>query len=466
MRIRQRSWPVAGFRGAGSALVLASALATSGDLAAQMPGPRPVSRPILAICHFAEDTDAVLRLPILDAFALPPAQANGAQKADSKPAADDDDDEEDEDEDEEDGEEEDSDPPLRNFIALRTGPGLQRGPCYKVSGTATFSVTMTDGTSTAGRVLGRQSDRVLKEARGLLGLQMIEDLPVGRFRAGLEFDWSEAAGANAGSLSSLWMSLGPVSLGLRGSYFDFWSGDEFGFKATAPSASTFLTALALRAGERGTLMLSAENPSQRRLSDLGYAGVVLPDVVARWKYEGESTTLHLAGALRQLRFASPDQGTRYGHAILVGMQQQISAIGTGDYLTAQFTYADTAPGYLGIAQPGGLLRFSLPRNAPVFLMETMRGWTAALSYSHGWSEKWRSNAFVTYVDLRVTEGPGRGKVQVGRAAINLVWTPVTGLDLTWELGAARIYQVDTALGLASFPTRASYTGQFTVSRRF
>ena len=32
----------------------------------------------------------------------------------------------------------------------------------------------------------------------------------------------------------------------------------------------------------------------------------LPDVVARWKYEDDSTTLNLGGALHQLRFASPN----------------------------------------------------------------------------------------------------------------------------------------------------------------
>lgn len=459
-RIRKSLWPVA------ASIVLGSVLAKHGDASAQSLKTKPANAPLLAVCHFPEDTDAYLRAPIFDGFhwrQLTASAANPAQKSDTKSPEDQDDTEDDE---EDDGEPEDSDPPVRNFIATQPRPGLQRGPCFKVSGTATYSVTLNDGTTTSGHTSGRQSDRLLKEARTVLGVQMIEDLPIGRLRAGLELDWSNSASANSGSLSSLWMSLGPVTLGLKGSYFDFWSGDEFGFKATAPSASTLLYALAVRTSENSTLILSGEDPTQRRMADTGYAGVALPDVVARWKYEDDSTALHLGGALHQLRFASADRTTRYGHAVIFGVQQQISAIGTGDYLTAQLAYANTAPGYLGIAQPGGLLRFTLPRNGPVFIMETMRGWTTALSYSHGWSDTWRSNAFATYVDLRITEGPGRGKVQVGRAAINLVWTPVTGLDFTWELGATRIYKVDTFLGLVNFPMRPSYTGQFTVSRKF
>lgn len=448
--------------------MLGTALAASGGASAQLLKARPSNAPLLAVCHFSEDTDAYVPAPIFGGFhlgQLMTSVAKPAQLSDTKSAKNEDD-AEDDGEEEDESEPEDSDPPVRNFIAAQSRPGLQRGPCFKISGTATYSVTLNDGTTTSGHTSGRQSDRLLKEARTVLGVQMVEDLPIGRLRAGMELDWSNSASTNSGSLSSLWMSLGPVTLGLKGSYFDFWAGDEFGFKATAPSASTFLYALALRTSENSTLVLAGEDPTQRRMADTGYAGVALPDVVARWKYEDDSTAVHLGGALHQLRFASSDRTTRYGHAIVVGVQQQISSIGTGDYLTAQLAYANSAPGYLGIAQPGGLLRFTLPRNGPMFLMETMRGWTTALSYSHGWSDTWRSNAFATYVDLRITEGPGRGKVQVGRTAVNLVWTPVSGLDFTWELGATKIYKVDTFLGLANFPKRPSYTGQFTVSRKF
>ncbi len=422
----------------------------------------------MAACHFSDDTDAYIRIPIFDGFhfqklaqiVASPTVERVTSGGRAVAEEDDEDDEDDEDE------SEDADPPLRNFLAVPTRTGLQRGPCFKVSGTLTYSMTLNDGTSTAGTTSGRQSDRLLKESRATPGLQMIEDLPIGRFRASIELDWLASAGTVSPSPKSAWMSLGPTTVGLKSSYFDFWAGDEFGFKATAPSASTLLFALAFRTSENSTLIISGEDPTPRRLSDTGYAGVGYPDVVARWKYEDDSTTLHMSGVLHQLRLESADRTTRYGYAVMFGMQQQISSIGTGDYWTVQFTYANTAPGYLGIAQPGRLLRFTLPRNAPVFLMETMRGWTAALSYSHGWSDTWRSNAFATYLDLRVTEGPGRGKVQVGRAAMNLVWTPVTGLDLTWEIGAARIYRIDTFLGLADFPTRPTYTGQFTISRKF
>ncbi|WP_284178988.1 hypothetical protein [Rhabdaerophilum sp. SD176] len=457
LRAKRLAWPAAGI------VVFGSILAASDPASARLLKARPANAPLLAACHFSEDTDAYLPFPVFDGLdlrQLTAGFAKSAQKNDSAKA--DDDGEEEEDDDDEEEETEDSEPPVRNFIAAHARSGLQRGPCYKISGAATYSVTLNDGTNG----VSRASDRLLKEARTTFGLQMIEDLPIGRFRAAIELDWSSAAGTSSGSANSIWMSLGPVTLGLKGSHFDFWAGDEFGFRATAPSASTFLSSLALRTSEKSTLVLSAEDPITRRLAGTGYGGVAVPDFVARWQYENDSTTLHLGGALRQLRFEAPTRATRYGYAAIVGVQRQIAWFGTGDYVIAQLTYADTAPGFLGIAQPGGLLNFTLPRNASVVILETMRGWTAALAYSHGWSTTWRSNAFATYVDLQLADGPVRGQVQVGRAALNLVWTPFTGLDFTWELGAGQIYRADTNLALTNIFKRRSYSGQFAVSRKF
>lgn len=425
---------------------------------------RPANVPRLAMCHFPEDKDAYLNVPIFNGFHARQLFAAFARPAAlAEPKADD---EDDEDDDEEEDDTEEADPPVRNFIAVGSQPGLQRGPCYRISGTAAYSTILSDGTNPAGRLTRGPSQYVAKESRTTLGLQMIEDLPAGRFRAVMELDWSYSSGASSGSISNLWMSLGAFTAGLKGSTFDFWAGDEFAFKATAPSATTHLLSVALRTSENSTATFSAEDPTFRRLADNGYAGIAMPDVVARWKYEANGITIHAGGALHQLRFAAPNRTTRYGHAAILGVQKDVSSFGKDDYWIAQFVYANTAPGYLGIAQPGGLLRFTLPRNAPVFLLETLRGWTAALAYSHGWSEKWRSNAFATYVDMRLTEGPGRGKMQVGRAAINLVWSPVPDLDLTWELGVGRIYRLDTFRNLASYPSRPIFGAQWTIARKF
>lgn len=449
--------------GASALAITSLGVLLSGTLAAQGQStsalkPRNTSVPLLAKCHFSPDRDANLPLPIFDSWRWPDFLS--AKPVDSAKDADS---EEDEDED---GEPEDSDPPTRNFLPSNASGALQRGPCYKVTGGVSSSMTLSDGSNHAGRVPSGTKDRLTKDVRGTLGLQMIEDTDFGRFRAGLELEWSAGSGTSDMALNTLWMSLGAVTVGLKGSGFDFWSGDEFGFKATAPSSTTPLLAIAFRTSENSTFQVSAEDQRARRLGEAGYSGNPLPDVVARWKFDNSERTVHSAIALHDVNLLAPHAIRRLGYAALLGYQQKVSAIGVDDYWTAQFTYADQAPGFLGIAQPGGLLRFTLPRNGPVFLMETMRGWTAALAYSHGYSEKWRSNAFATFVDLKVTEGPFRGRVQVGRAAINLVWTPFDGLDMTWEVGAGRIYRLDTFLGLARYPTRPSFTGQWVIARRF
>lgn len=440
-------------------------------------GTRPVALPALAQCNFTPDADAALPVPVFAGIDLTrlltspaatsatgKAKATGSTTDKGKPEEDED---EDEDDDEDDGAEaEDSDPPVRGFIALSPRAGGQRGPCYKVTGSFAYSATHTDGTTPAGRFVGIKRDKVQKESKATLGLQMLEDTELGRFRAAFEVEWSSSQGNTSGSLGTAWMSLGAFTVGLKGSSFDFWSGDEFGFKATAPSASTPLASVALRTGPSSTLLISLEDQQARQMSDTGYSGKSLPDLVMRWKYEGEGLTVHAAGALHELNLALATPIRRIGYAGILGVQRDVPWFAHGDYWILQAAYADQAPGYLGIAQPGGLLRFTLPRSGPVFLMETMRGWTAAGAYSHGWSDKWRSNAFATVADMRIPEGPGRGRIQVGRAAVNVVWTPIEGLDLTWELAASKIYRLDTIFGLLNYPRHPSVTAQWALARRF
>ncbi|MCZ8375798.1 MAG: porin [Beijerinckiaceae bacterium] len=368
------------------------------------------------------------------------------------------------DEDEVDDDEE-ADPPVRNFVALRAS-SLQSGPCYRLSAGMASSVTLSDGTASSGRFKpdGRQSSQ--SEIRATIGLQSLEETEIGRVRTAFELELNRVNGETTASVSSIWASAGPLTFGLKGSNFDYWAGDEFGFKATAPSASTVLASLAFRLSESGTLTASAEAQDARWLSDSGYSKNPLPDLITRWRYEVEGTTLHLGMAFRALSLVQPTSIRRFGFAGTAAIQRDVTGFGVNDYWLAQVTYADTAPGYLGIAQPGGLLRFTLPRNLPVLLLETMKGWTAAIAYSHGWSETWRFNAFATFADLKVPEIPQRRSIQVGRAAANLVWTPVKGLDLTWELGAGRVYSIDKLFGPANYPKGPSYTAQFAISRKY
>ncbi|MCZ8262216.1 MAG: porin [Beijerinckiaceae bacterium] len=432
----------------------------------QPPGARPAVVPSLAQCRFTPDADAALPLPVfagLDPSRLLPMPATMGEAGKAKA---DEDEDEDEDGDESEDDTEDSDPPVRGFLALTPRAGGLSGPCYKITGSFAYSSAHTDGTGPTGRFSATQRDKVQKESKATLGLQMLEDTEFGRFRAAFEVEWSASSGTTGSALGTAWMSLGAFTWGLKGSSFDFWSGDEFGFRATAPSASTPLASVALRTGPASTLLVSLEDQQARQMGSTGYSGKSLPDLVMRWRYESEGLTVHAAGALHELNLALATPIRRLGYAAILGIRRDVPFFAHGDYWTIQAAYADTAPGYLGIAQPGGLLRFTLPRGGPVFLMETMRGWTAAAAYSHGWSPTWRSNAFATMADLRIPEGPGRGRIQVGRAALNVVWTPLEGLDLTWELAASKIYRLDTIFGLINYPSHPSVTAQWAISRRF
>lgn len=437
-------------QGSGLFLLAACCLAATGT-AGHAASP-VVKLPRLALCHFTPDQDSALPLPALARFSPAPLLRflHGPAAA---ATADKDDDDADDDDDEDADEADDADPPVRNLIAFTPArrPG---GPCTRLSGEFAASSTVS------GRRARTEPDRLAGETRATLGLSLLEETEWGRFRAVMELEWRDSAGA----ASALWMSLGPATLGLKASGFDFWSGDEFGFRATAPSASTPLVSLMLATGETGRLLLGLEDNQARRMVASGYSRRNLPDVVLRWQEEGGGLTLHAAGAFRWLDLVG--HAGRPGYAVIAGLRRDLPGLGTESYALGQFSYADAAPGYLGIAQPGGLLRFTLPRSGPAFLLETMRGWTGALAYSHGWSERWRSNAFVTYADLSLPEGPARGRIRTGRAAANLVWTPLSGLDITWELAASRIYRFDTLFSQSGYPRQPVLTAQMALARRF
>lgn len=414
--------------------------------------------PSLAVCHFAADSDAFVRMPSGVQSPMPDKDAATVpKKSTSTKSMKDDEDETDDDD--------DADPPVRNFIAFHATK-IQRGPCYRVSAGIASSVTLSDGTTNSGRLDAGARQSSQSEIRATIGLQSLEETEIGRVRTAFELELNRINGETTASVSSIWASAGPLTFGLKGSNFDYWAGDEFGFKATVPSASTVLASLAFRLSEASTLIVGAEAQDARWLSDSGYSKNSLPDPVARWRYEGDGTTVHLGMAFRALSIVQPASIQRFGFAGTAAIQRDVTGFGVDDYWLAQVTYADTASGYLGIAQPGGLLRFTLPRNIPVFLLETMKGWTAAIAYSHGWNETLRSNAFATFADLKVPEVPQRHSIRVGRAAANLVWTPVKDLDLTWELGIGQVSNIDRQFGAVNYPKGPSYTAQFAISRKY
>ncbi|MDJ1157897.1 porin [Chelatococcus sp. SYSU_G07232] len=268
------------------------------------------------------------------------------------------------------------------------------------------------------------------------------------------------------TITNAYVEAGPVTAGIATSFFDYWSADSFLFRALASSQSP-----ALLAGEwspSGTLSvaLAMEDPVVRRVVPLGYAGTRAPDVVARLKVEPDWGEVQLSAALRYTRFASLSAATATGWAVQLGATLPVEALGAGDELVLQAAYARNAPGYLGIYTASGVSGFTLPASLLAEAAELTAGWNAAVSYEHHWSKAWRSNIFVTMVDLRLREVPGKPDVTVWRSAANLLWSPVEGLDVGIELGYFRSSFSRRDRAAAAILNADRWTLQASLSRSF
>lgn len=416
--------------------------------------------PAMERCGVQPDSDRHMGLSrFVAARPVPTASPSSAA------AEDDDDDSEDDDEEEDEGEDEDEEEerPVTRFMGPSPSPAT---PCFRIDGSVGTSFTATGLSAGLGTSLDRISTRSQFESKATIGLQTLSDSDIGRVRAAMVYEWTGTGESSTAALAEAWIAIGPLTFGQIGSRFDFWSGDEFGFRVTAPSSNPWLAAVSIATGQTSALTLSVEDPTKRRLGLPGVAGLDYPDVIARWRLETESVALHLGGAVRHLRFSSVDVKSELGFAVIGGVQISIPSAGVEDYVVVQGVYADKAPGFLGIAQATGLTGLTLPSSLLAEPAETARGWTAALAYSHGFSETLRGNLFATYLDLTLPRVNRSPDIRTFRAAGNIVWTPVPGLDITFEAGASRTVTDASGFNPVRLLGGTRLTAQLAIARSF
>ena len=252
--------------------------------------------------------------------------------------------------------------------------------------------------------------------------------------------------ANNGTMSQASIAIGKAVMGLHPSFYDAWAASEFSFRALTPSQSPMLAAVTFRPSDNSTVSLAIEDPSFRRTTISGYGGLRSPDLIARGRYSTGPWQLIVSGALHQTTFADPLPGATAPDGIFWGGALQAFAKYTlpneaqpgNAFVLAQIGYARQAAGYLGINNPTSAFAITLPGVFGAKDMERTNGWNAASSIGWAWSERWRSAAFASMVNLQVPDAGDRSKVVSRRAAINVTYSPAASLDFTLELGASSL----------------------------
>jgi hypothetical protein len=179
------------------------------------------------------------------------------------------------------------------------------------------------------------------------------------------------------------------------------------------------------------------------------AGERMPDVVANLKYAGTWGSAQLSGVAHQLRSVAiagaggigiiPD--TEYGWAVSGQVSVNLPMLAAGDALWVAATYADGALSYLGLGTSAGVgdagaLVSEAFYNPVTGDIETGSGWGVFAGIRHYWTPTIRSSLFGSYVSVECDNAgsvvglPDFNEYRIGS---NLIWSPVSGLDIGVEV---------------------------------
>jgi len=235
------------------------------------------------------------------------------------------------------------------------------------------------------------------------------------------------------------VSLAGVTVGYTYSVIGFWDGD-FQFSANAPSRTVGVARYERTIGKLGKFTLSLETgvPTVPPASNLVMA--IYPDdpvLAGRWNRDFGFATVDLAGMFHQQNFDPsnprvprlPGQPSHaFGWALNLGANIPIKGFGKDDVVSLQATAAENASGYLGTAVDFSTMASFLPA-----AIEN-KGWSAVASLHHGWSERWASNAFVSWLDLNFYLPAAKPSIRTARFGANLIWKVTKDFRVGAEVG--------------------------------
>lgn len=219
-------------------------------------------------------------------------------------------------------------------------------------------------------------------------------------------------------------------------------------------------------------------------------GQDFPDIVASLRVDQGWGSAQLSGAFRQnrvtaLTYTQPGQdpsvvaGTRggddYGWAIQGGVKVNLPMLAAGDYLWLQAAYADGALGYIGYGGTAGIGRLPQISAADIGFdpltgqVKNSTGFSLVAGLRHFWMPILRSELYGSYSELNLAHSARAafyGDNAVVRSlnpkelivAGNLIWSPVSGLDLGVEVVYSRVEYKSRVQSLNDLGVRVAGVG--------
>ena len=305
----------------------------------------------------------------------------------------------------------------------------------------------------------RLDDTIGFRARGRIQLDARTATAYGLLRTFVRFEMTRDTGVYGFSstyadVDQAFIQFGGLTAGRAQTFFD--NGDidpqSFGTLRWSDQPNVNLLAYTFSFGNGFSATLSLEEGRYAGRDFLGYdfnpdplvddlrvAGQRMPDVVANLTYTGTWGSATVAGALHQIRgLADPAvvgaeiPDTEYGFAVTGQATFNLPMLAAGDALWIAATYADGAVGYLGYDD---VAEATYDVDGEI---DTTKGWSVAAGLRHYWTPEIRQNVFGSYARIEHGAGFAGGDFSEWRAGTNVIWSPVSGLDLGLEVLYANV----------------------------
>ena len=150
-----------------------------------------------------------------------------------------------------------------------------------------------------------------------------------------------------------------------------------------------------------------------------------------------------------------------GWAASAGLTVPLTIVHADDSASFQATYAVNSAIFLGTQSDVAFLAAVVPTTG------ALKGWSAVGSYTHNWNDKWKSAAFVSYLELSIDLLRAHPSVNTTRTGLNLTYD----IDDHWQLGAeidylsARI-DLNGTFGIVNGANLSARTGYVWVKWQF
>lgn len=300
------------------------------------------------------------------------------------------------------------------------------------------------------------------------------------------------------NLDLAFIQFGPITAGRAQSFFDFYASD-YNF-ASIRTSDTRLNLLAYTAtfGSGFSATISAED----RVSGTGnrelpgtlfnpltgtfatgavVQGQDFPDLVASLRVDQGWGSAQLSGALGQRKYAAglgtvvapAVDGDEMVWAIQAGVKINLPMLAAGDALFLQAAYADGAlsylgwyPGSFGLGRLGSLTLADATLNTVTGSVDNSTGFSLVAALRHFWTPTLRSEISASYSELKLGYLNGGTIGALPRSldpkeflvAANLIWSPVSGLDIGVEVLYSHL-DVRTPVGVVNnFGGRSTILG--------